>query len=371
MTSIDLAPPVAARGNGRVERFGAIVVGGGQAGLSAGYHLQQRDVDFVIVDAQQRVGDVWRNRWDSLRLFTPAKYSGLPGMPFPASPNHLPDKDEVADYLERYAERFDLPIRSGTRAESLAHDGERWILRTSRGTLQADDVVVATGPFQRPRVPAVAARLDPSIEQLHSSAYRSPFDLPEGPVLVVGAGNSGAQIALELARHRQVWLAGRDTGHLPRRVLGRDLFDWIWPAARRFTLDTRIGRRMRSRIRGGGDALIGIPERDLVAAGVQRVGRVEEARDGLPVVDGATIRPGAIVWCTGFSADYSWIDAPVFDESGWPRHRRGVATDATGLYFLGLRFQHRLTSSLVGGVGDDAEFIAEMVVRRAEAAMAG
>ena len=371
MTSIDFAPPADARGNGRVERFGTIVVGGGQAGLSVGYHLQQRDVDFVIVDTQQRIGDVWRNRWDSLRLFTPAKYSGLPGMPFPACPDHLPDKDEVADYLERYAERNDLPVRSGTRAESLVHDGERWILRTSRGTLQADDVIVATGPFQRPKVPAVAARLDAGIHQLHSSAYRSPFDLPDGPVLVVGAGNSGAQIALELARHRQVWLAGRDTGHLPRRVLGRDLFDWIWPLARRFTVDTRIGRRVRSGVREGGDALIGIPERALIAAGVQRVGRVEEARDGLPVVDGTPIRPSAIVWCTGFAADYSWIDAPVFDESGWPRHRRGVATDATGLYFLGLRFQHRLTSSLVGGVGDDAEFLAEMVVRRAEATMAG
>lgn len=371
MTSIELSEPIASRANGRVERFGTIVVGGGQAGLSAGYHLQERDIDFVIVDAQQRVGDVWRNRWDSLRLFTPAKYSGLPGMPFPAAPNHLADKDEVADYLERYAERYDLPVRSGTRAESLTHDGERWILRTSRGTLQADDVIVATGPFQRPTVPAVAAQLDGDIRQLHSSAYRSPFDLPAGPVLVVGAGNSGAQIALELARHRQVWLAGRDTGHLPRRVLGRDLFDWIWPAARRFTAETRLGRRLRAGAREGGDALIGIPERALVDAGVGRVGRVEEARDGWPVVDGTLIRPSVIVWCTGFTADYSWIDAPVFDDHGWPRHQRGVATDATGLYFLGLRFQYRLTSSLVGGVGDDAAFLAEQVVRRAEAAMAG
>ena len=371
MTSIDLATTATPRSNGRVERFDTVVVGGGQAGLSVGYHLQQHDVDFVIVDAQQRVGDVWRNRWDSLRLFTPAKYSGLPGMPFPACSDHLPDKDEVADYLERYAERFDLPVRSGTRAESLAHDGERWILRTSRGILEADNVVVATGPFQRPKVPAVAAHLDPGIHQLHSSDYRSPFDLPDGPVLVVGAGNSGAQIALELARHRPVWLAGRDTGHLPRRLLGRDLFDWIWPAARRLTVDTRIGRRMRSSIRGGGDALIDIPERVLADAGVRRVGRVEEARDGLPVVDGATIRPAAIVWCTGFSADYSWIDAPVFDEHGWPRHRRGIAEDVAGLYFLGLRFQYRLTSSLVGGVGADAAFVADEVARRAEAAMAG
>ena len=360
----------APRTSGRVERFNTIVVGAGQAGLSAGYHLQQRDVDFVIVDARERVGDVWRNRWDSLRLFTPAKYSGLPGMPFPAEPMHLPDKDEVADYLERYAERFDLPVRSGTRAESLVRDGERWILRTSRGTLEADNVVVATGPFQRPHVPDFAARLSPDIHQLHSSEYRSPFDLPDGPVLVVGAGNSGAQIALELARHRTVWLAGRDTGHLPRRLLGRDLFDWLWPLMHRFSLDTRLGRRIRRRASGGGDALIGIPERTLREGGVVRVGRVESERDGWPVADGSVLRPRAIVWCTGFVSDYSWIDAPVFDERGVPRHRRGVVADAPGLYFLGLRFQHRMTSSLVGGVRHDAEFVASEVVDRIDAAMA-
>ena len=370
MTAVNLATPSVRRTGSRVERFDTIVVGGGQAGLSAGYHLQQRDVDFVIVDAQRRLGDVWRNRWDSLRLFTPAKHSGLPGMPFPATPGHLPDKDEVADYLERYAERFDLPVRTGTVAERLSHDGERWTLLTGRGTLEADNVVVATGPFQRPKIPALAAHLDRSIDQRHSSAYRSPFDLPDGPVLVVGAGTSGAQIALELARPREVWLAGRDTGHLPRRLLGRDLFDWLWPLMHRFTLDTRLGRRMRWRVGRGGDALIGIPERALVDGGVVRVGRVESVRDGSPVVDGEVIRPRAIVWCTGFISDYSWIEAPVFDERGVPRHTRGVVAEAPGLYFLGLRFQHRMTSSLVGGVGHDAEFVSSEIARRAELAMA-
>ena len=189
-------------------------------------------------------------------------------------------------------------------------------------------------------------------------------------MLVVGAGNSGAQIALELARHRKVWLAGRDTGHVPRRFLGRDLFDWLWPLMHRFTADTRLGRRMRRRVGGGGDALIGIPERALVDGGVVRVGRVELVRDGRPVVDGEVIRPRAIVWCTGFVSDYSWIDAPVFDERGVPRHTRGAVAEAPGLYFLGLRFQHRMTSSLVGGVGHDAEFVSSEIVRRAELAMA-
>jgi putative flavoprotein involved in K+ transport len=371
MTTAMLTTRAGSRTSGRVERFETIVVGGGQAGLSAGYHLQQRDVDFVIVDAQQRVGDVWRDRWDSLRLFTPAKYAGLPGMPFPALPTHLADKDEVADYLERYAERFDLPIRSGTRAQSLVRDGDRWVLRTDRGTLQADNVVVATGPLQRPHVPDVAERLSPDIHQLHSSAYHSPFDLPDGPVLVVGAGNSGAQIALELARHRTVWLSGRDTGHMPRRVLGRDLFDWLWPVMHRFSLDTRLGRRMQRSAGTGGDALIGIPERAIAESGVVRVGRVQSDRDGWPVCGEIELRPRVIVWSTGFTNDYSWIDAPVFDERGVPRHERGVVADAPGLYFLGLRFQHRMTSSLIGGVKHDAEFIAGEVANRIEAAMAG
>jgi putative flavoprotein involved in K+ transport len=206
---------------------------------------------------------------------------------------------------------------------------------------------------------------------MHSSAYRSPFDLSEGPVLVVGAGNSGAQIALELARYRKVWLAGRDTGHAPRRLLGRDLFDWWWPMMRRFSLDTAIGRRLRRAVGGGGDALIGIPERTIVESGIVRVGRVESERDGWPVCDGEVLRPSVIVWCTGFAADYSWIDAPVLDEQGWPRHVRGVATGAPGLHFLGLRFQYRMNSSLVGGVGEDAAFVVDEVARRSEGVMAG
>lgn len=354
----------------RVERAETIVIGGAQAGLAVGHHLAARDADFVILDAERRTGDTWRRRWDSLRLFTPAAFSGLPGMVFPAPPTHLPDKDEVADYLERYAQRFDLPVRHDTRVESLEWDGDRYVARAGHTRFEADKVVVATGPFQRPAVPDLASRLSPAVHQIHSSQYRSPFDLPDGPVLVVGAGNSGAQIALELARFRKVWLAGRDTGHLPRRLLGRDLFDWIWPVMTRATLDTRLGRRLRSRASRGGDALIGIPERALAGGGVVRVGRVADERAGLPVCDGTVLEPRVIVWCTGFTPDYGWIDLPVLDEAGRPRHRRGVATDVAGLYFVGLRFQHRMTSSLVGGVGADAAFIAERVVRRIEHAVA-
>jgi putative flavoprotein involved in K+ transport len=353
----------------RVERFGTVVIGGGQAGLAAGHHLAERDADFVVLSDEPRTGDNWRRRWDSLRLFTPARYSGLPGMPFPAAPAHLADKDQMGDYLERYAERFDLPVRLKTRVSALTHDGERFIVQVGEGrpVLEADNVVVATGAFQRPKMPQLASLFSDDIHQVHSSEYRDPSALPEGPVLVVGAGNSGAQIALELARYRKVWLAGRDTGHMPRRLLGRDIFDWLWPVMRRATAETRLGRRMRASIRQGGDALIGIPERELVAAGITRVGRLDEVRGGLPVCGGQVVEPRAVVWCTGFRPDYRWIDLPVFGEDGYPRHERGVVASLPGLYFLGLRFQHRLNSSLIGGVGADAEFVADLAVRRSDA----
>ena len=353
----------------RVERFETVIVGAGQAGLAAGYHLAAHDIDFTILTDEARVGDNWRKRWDSLRLFTPARYSGLPGMPFPAVPSHLADKDEVGDYLERYAERFDLPVRRETRVQELTYNGDHFVLRSDRYpcVIEAENVIVATGAFQRPRIPNVSRRLSPRILQLHSSEYRNPFELPDGPVLVVGAGNSGAQIALELSQSREVWLAGRDTGHLPRRLLGRDIFDWLWPVMKRATADTRLGQRMRASIRASGDALIGIPERQLREAGVTRVGRLDDERGSFPLFGDQEVEPSVIVWCTGFAPDYRWIDLPVFQSDGLPRHTRGAVTEAPGLFFLGLRFQHRLNSSLIGGAGADAAYIAALIAQRSEA----
>jgi putative flavoprotein involved in K+ transport len=303
-----------------VERYETIVIGGGQAGLATGYHLAQRDADFLILDANDRVGDSWRNRWDSLRLFTPAKYSGLPGMTFPAPAMHLPDKDEVADYMEKYAERFDLPIRPSTQVTSLTHDGDRYVVRTENETYEADSVIVATGPFQRPRVPKLAARLPRSVRQLHSSEYHNPLELTPAPVLVVGVGNSGAQIALEIVRSRNVYLAGSESGYLRRTLLGLDIYRWIWPFFTWFNLDTRVGKRIRDRSTGA-DPLVGIDPRSLSAAGIQRVGKVTEVRDGLPVCDGESIDVATVIWCTGFEADYSWIDLRIFGEDGYPRRR--------------------------------------------------
>jgi putative flavoprotein involved in K+ transport len=348
----------------RVEQYDLVVIGGGQAGLAAGYWLQKQDLDFLIVDAGARVGDVWRNRWDSLQLFTPAKYSGLPGLPFPGDPYHLPKRDAVADYLEWYADVFALPTRMGTRVQSVSRDDNAFRIATSGSTLVADNVIIATGPFQTPRVPAFAKQLDPAIVQLHSSQYKGPGQLPDGDVLVVGAGNSGAQIALELAQTRNTVLAGRAVGSMPRRVLGRDVFDWLYLTVMRPSGDSLLGRRIRKNILNGTDALIGMTERDLERGGVRRTGRVVGVVDGKPRLDtGEVLDVAAIVWSTGFSPDFSWIDAAIMDGKGYPVHKRGV-TSVPGLYVLGQRFLNKLNSSLIGGVGADAQYIAGHLAAR-------
>lgn len=349
----------------RIARYDTVIIGAGQAGLAAGHHLAGRDVDFIILDAAPRIGDSWRNRWDSLRLFTPAAFSGLPGMPFPAPPMHLPDKDEAANYLERYAERFELPVQASTRVASLTRDGRRYVVHTDRVRYEANNVVVATGPFQTPRVPTIASRLSPRIHQIHSSQYTNPFTLPPGPVLVVGAGNSGAQIALEPARFRKgdVCLAGRTTGQIPRTFLGRDLYKWIWPILRRLTATTVLGQRLRDRTRRG-DPLIGLAPSSLSDAGIRRVGRVTDVDGGMPVCDGQPIDAAVVIWCTGFAPNFSWVRVPLPKDNGIPRTARGVVPESPGLYFVGLRFQHRLTSALMGGVGDDAAYIADQILRR-------
>jgi putative flavoprotein involved in K+ transport len=348
----------------RTERYELVVIGGGQAGLALGYWLSKQDIDFIIVDANTRTGDSWRQRWHSLRLFTPAKYSALPGLPIVGDPYHLPTRDEIADYLEWYAQVFDLPIRHNVRVKRVSRSDNGFTIDTDGTRFEADNVVVATGPFQVPRVADVSRRIAAGISQLHSSEYRNPAQLPDGPALVVGAANSGAQIALELAKSRQVMLAGRSVGAMRRRVLGRDVFDWLYLTVMRPGSDSLIGRRIRRNVLAGTDALIGMTERDLAHGGVQRVGRVTDVRDGKPVIaDGTVADVASIVWATGFRPDFSWIDAPILGEDGFPIHDRGI-TALAGLYFLGLRFQHRLNSSLIGGVGEDARFLAESIASR-------
>ncbi|MGH3087113.1 MAG: flavin-containing monooxygenase [Rubrobacteraceae bacterium] len=348
------------------ERFDTIVVGGGQAGLAMGYYLAKQDRDFVVLDAGERIGDVWRNRWDSLRLFTPAALSGLPGMPFPFPGGYFPTKEETADYLEEYAAKFGLPTRLGRRVDSLRCDGDGYLLGVGSERYLAANVVVATGPYHAPRVPDFAARLDPSINQLHSSAYRSPDRLPEGDALVVGAGNSGAEISLELATTRKTRLSGRDTGNVPggvreKRLPGHILLGWLtgWWIVGRLTVDTRLGRKGRAFERGRGAPLVRFSPTDLIKAGVERVPRVEGVVDGKPLLaDGRALEVACVVWATGFRPDFGWIEPPVFGEDGYPLQYRGAVDAAPGLYFLGLPFQHTFLSATVGGVGEDARHIA-------------
>jgi putative flavoprotein involved in K+ transport len=355
------------------ERFDTIVIGGAQAGLAAGYHLARRGVDFVILDASERVGDSWRNRWDSLRLFTPARYDGLPGMPFPASPHYFPTKDEMADFLARYAAENRLPVRSGTRVDGLSRTAERFLVRAGDRHFEADHVVVAMANYQQPWVPTFAAELDPEIVQIHSADYRNPGQLQPGRVLVVGAGNSAAEIAKELAPHHEVLVAGRDTGQIPFRIggfLGRLLLVRLTLRIvflRVLTIGTPIGRAVRPKVTGRGGPLIRVKNRDLLAAGVERTARVRGVQDGLPVLeDGRIVPVRNVVWCTGFRPGFErWIDLPIHGDRE-PRHVGGAVPGVPGLYFLGLHFLRSMASGMVHGAARDAEHIASMVDRRPE-----
>ncbi len=358
-----------------LERVQTVVIGAGQAGLSVGYWLQRQGFPFVILEANERIGDAWRRRWDSLRLFTPARFDGLPGMRFPAEADAFPTKDEMGRFLEAYAARFQLPVRTGVRVDRVVRRGDGYLVSAGNLRVEAEHVVVAMADFQRPRVPAFAAELAPAIVQLHSSEYRNPGQLGPGDVLVVGAGNSGAEIALELARGRRTWLSGRHVGHIPFRIDGLAarllLVRLVLRVAfhRLLTTGTPVGRRMRPRVLSRGGPLIRVKPKQLEAAGVRRVPRTVGARDGLPVLeDGRVLQAGNIIWCTGYEPGFSWLDLPVFDEAGAPRHERGVVPGEPGLYFVGLHFLYAMSSTMIHGVGRDAAYIARTIAERVSAA---
>ncbi|SDU88836.1 flavin-containing monooxygenase [Jiangella alkaliphila] len=342
-----------------------IVVGGGQAGLSVGYHLKKRGRPFLILDERGRTGDNWRRHWDTLRLYSPARYDGLPGLRFPGPGRAFPTKDQVADYLEAYAARFELPVEHGVHVEALTGGDGRYVLDCGDRRFTADHVVVATGTFgTRAYVPPFASELDPAIAQLHSTDYHRPDQLTDGPVLVVGASHSGADIAIETAREHHTILCGRTNGQLPvplesRRA--RAAFPVLWFLARHvLTMRTPIGRKLRPEIRTHGGPLLRVQADDLAAAGVERVTeRVAGVRDGKPVLDGGRVLDVAtVVWCTGFRQDFGWIRLPVLGDDGWPLEERGVVPSSPGLYFTGLAFQSAFSSMLVGGAGADAEYVA-------------
>src|SRR5829696_8850195 len=350
------------------EHFETVIIGGGQAGLSVGYHLKKQGRPFVILDANERIGDAWRKRWDSLRLFTPARYSGLTGWRFPAPAFSFPTKDEMADYLESYAARFDLPVRTGVKVDGFSREGDRFVVASGERRFEAKHVVVATGANQVPKVPVFADDLHPSIVQLHSSQYRRPSQLQEGAVLVVGAGNSGAEIAFEVSRTHPTYLSGKPSGQLPVRhgpAAARFLFPLVrFVGNHVLTLRTPIGRKAQPRFISHGAPLIRVKLKDLAAAGVEQVLRTVGIDDGRPVLeDGRVLDVSNVIWCTGFREEFPWIDLPAFGEDGRPLHERGVVVGEPGLYIVGLRFQYAGTSDVLPGVGRDAEYIAKHIAR--------
>ena len=352
------APGRAMRGADPDSNFEVVVIGGGQAGLVMGYFLADQGRRFVILEAADSVGVAWRGRWESMRLFTPRQYSGLAGLPFPGDPNGYPTRDEVIAYLQRYAETFGLPIELNSPVRRLRSSHDGFLLELDGKVIAADQVVVATGPFQRPFEPEFATGLAPEVFQTHSTGYQRASDVPEGAVLLVGGGNTGFQIAQELSATHRVFLSvGSRQMPLPQRFLGRDLFWWLTKSRLIYkTVDSRLGRRASQR-----DSLVGSSPRKVKRHGVELKPRVVSA-SGRTVrfADGSELEVDAVIWATGYRPDYSWIEPSVFDPDGRVRHRRGV-TDMPGLYFLGLTWQYTRGSALIGWVKDDAEYLANEI----------
>lgn len=353
------------------ERIDTLVIGGGQAGLSVGYHLARRGVPFLIVDANERIGDAWRKRWDSLHLFTPNRVNGLDGMPFPGPRWGFPSKDEFADYLASYAERFELPVRTSIEVDRLARNGGGILATAGDRRFEADNVVVAMSSWQRPRVPDFASELDAGIVQLHVAHYRNPGQLQEGDALVVGAGNSGAEIAIELSKTRHVLLSGPDNGALPFRLESR-VGHVMGPFVARvifhrvLAIGNPIGRRLRPKVLAKRDPLIRVKPKDLAAAGVERVPRTTGVENGLPKLEeGRRLDVANVVWTSGFDPGFSWIDLPIFGANE-PKHNGGIVDSEPGLYFVGLRFLYSKSSEQVHGVGRDAARIAGVIAARRE-----
>jgi putative flavoprotein involved in K+ transport len=350
-----------------------VIIGAGQAGLAVGYYLAEAGLDFAILDAGRRVGDSWRKWWDSLRLFTPGRYNALPGAPPPGDPTACPGKDELADYLEAYAARWQLPVQLRTPVRRLRRTPAGFELDTPQGLRRARIVVVATGSHATEVVPSFASELEPSIHQATAATYRNPAQLPTGDTLVVGAGNSGVQIAMELAATRPTALAGRDTGRIPRRILGIDVFRWMdhlglveWDA------QSWAGRRIVAQVVDKGDPVVGLTRRRIEASGVTRVPPVVGVVDGRPQLrDGRLLDVRAVVWCCGIRPDFGWIEGVTVDARGNPKMHRGRSEELEDLYFAGLRFQMRLGSGLVGGVGRDARELAESIAARLAAVTSG
>jgi putative flavoprotein involved in K+ transport len=347
-----------------------IVIGGGQAGLAVGYYLAKRGLPFVILDAHPRVGDAWRNRWDSLRLFSPARYSGLPGLRFPAPGGTLPTRQQMADYLVEYARHFQLPILNGVKVDRLWKEGARFQLSAGKQRFQADNVIVAMANYQQPRVPGFASQLDPRIVQLHSHNYKNPSQLQEGGVLVVGVGNSGGDIAMEVARTHRTWISGKESGHIPWPIdtfVSRNFLSRLvrFVGHHVLTVKTPMGRKARPKLLHQATPLIRVKPQDLENAGIARVPRTAGVKDGRPMLaDGSTLDVQNVIWCTGYEHGFPWIDLPVFAADGEPIHQEGEVPSVPGLYFVGLHFLYAMSSATLIGIGRDSRRVVKLLAKR-------
>ncbi|MCX2748278.1 NAD(P)/FAD-dependent oxidoreductase [Arthrobacter sp. MI7-26] len=351
-----------------VEQVDTAVIGAGQAGLATGFHLKKEGQGFLILDSHARTGDVWRNRWDSLRLFTPAQHDSLPGLPFPANRGTFPSKDAMAEYLEAYASNWNFPVRHGVQVTGIERDDGRYRVQSSSGPILAKNVVVATGPNARPRIPAFAEALDPGIHQLHGAEYANPDSVPPGDVLVVGSGTSGVEIALELVSSHRTYIAGTPPFHVPGPVTRYAGGLWWLFIHNVMNRSTPIGRKVAVGFTKHGAPLIRASTKELDVAGVTRLPRLTGTHGGQPLLDdGQTLPVSTVIWATGYQPDFAWIQGLPADEDGWPLTCRGAVEQLPGLFFVGMPFQYGLTSGLVGGVGRDAEHVAGLIAGQAGA----
>ena len=341
-----------------------VIIGGGQAGLATGYFLKRMNRSFVILDENKRIGDAWRKRWDSLKLFTPCQYDGLPGLPFPGLKGGFPGKEEMADYLERYAMELSLPVQLNVKVSRLYSQDGQYEIETTGSRFAGKHIVVATGTNPFPYIPVISNGLNKDIFQIHSSEYKSPDSVPPGEVLIVGAATSGIEIALELSETHKTFISGNPPFHIPDNLFkyGRSLYWWF--INHMLTIKTPVGKKVRKKILNSGSPLIRVSAEDLKTAGIECLPRVIGEEEGFPKLeDNRIVKVRSIVWATGYKPDFSWIDMAIIDEKGWPVNYRGISTIKKGLYFMGMPFQFSLTSGLVGGVGRDAAYISRHIIK--------
>ncbi|SMB83516.1 FAD-dependent pyridine nucleotide-disulphide oxidoreductase [Hymenobacter roseosalivarius DSM 11622] len=344
--------------------YHSLILGAGQAGLATAYYLRRAGVSFLVLEASNAVGNSWVHRYDSLRLFSPARYDALPGLPFPQPPESYPTKNEVAAYLRQYVAHHQLPVQLNASVRELTRGADGvFTVKTAHGEYRAYRVVVATGSSFSPMIPPVAAQLADSVFQVHSRHYHLPSQLPMGPVLVVGAGNSGAQIAAELACSRPVALSEKDKPRFwPITFLGKSTVWWT----------DKLGLLHAATDSWAGQLIRRLQEPDFGYALPRLIkrGKVEEkpliariSGSTIFFTDGSQGQYRAVVWATGYRLNFTWLQVPdALDEQQQPLHYQGISV-VPGLYFMGLPWQRARSSSLICGAGRDAEFIARDLLR--------